>query len=49
MYTKAKMLFCGYQLVSVSQYTISAVICVLDRKHSELGTGRGRGYFPVFL
>ena len=40
MYTKAKMLSCGYQLVSVNQHCKSGtVICVLDSKQSELGIG----------
>ena len=41
MYTKAKMLFCSYQLVSVSQYaTRCSHLCVcLTIKRSELGTG----------
>ena len=37
-----KMLFCGYQLVSVKSVRLvrGAVICMLGHKQSELGTGR---------
>ena len=41
MYTKAKMLFCGYQLVSVSQCATRCCHLRADHKQSELGTGQG--------